>query len=150
MELSINSHFTSRASSRSAIISPMHHWFTHALDGEKDTVRGDDSFDAFEECLKLAREHQAKPSLRSRGTNKYCCLRANSLTQVDFILHGGDLFHDNKPSRSGQQLRVATASRPSQLNWSRRLRRSKSCSLDFTPKENDDPHNAAVAQILPR
>ncbi|KAK5802053.1 Mre11 DNA-binding presumed domain-containing protein [Linnemannia elongata] len=43
---------------------------------EKDPVRGDDSFKAFEEILKLAAE-----------------------SEVDMILLGGDLFHDNKPSR---------------------------------------------------
>lgn len=43
---------------------------------EKDTVRGDDSFRAFEEVLELA--------------------KANS---VDMLLLGGDLFHENKPSR---------------------------------------------------
>jgi double-strand break repair protein MRE11 len=43
---------------------------------EKDPVRGQDSLNTFEEILKIA------------------C--ANS---VDLILLGGDLFHDNKPSR---------------------------------------------------
>ena len=37
---------------------------------------GDDSFITFKEILELAQKHQ-----------------------VDFILLGGDLFHDNKPSR---------------------------------------------------
>ncbi|TPX73606.1 hypothetical protein CcCBS67573_g05115 [Chytriomyces confervae] len=43
---------------------------------EKDPVRGNDSFAAFAEILALAQEEK-----------------------VDFILLGGDLFHDNKPSR---------------------------------------------------
>lgn len=43
---------------------------------EKDTIRGDDSFRAFEEVLKIAKEEQ-----------------------VDAIILGGDLFHENKPSR---------------------------------------------------
>ncbi|RKO84774.1 Mre11 DNA-binding presumed domain-containing protein, partial [Blyttiomyces helicus] len=43
---------------------------------EKDPVRKDDSFKAFEEILTIARERD-----------------------VDFILLGGDLFHENKPSR---------------------------------------------------
>ncbi|KAF9107025.1 Double-strand break repair protein mre11a [Mortierella sp. AM989] len=43
---------------------------------EKDPVRGDDSFAAFEEILALASE-----------------------SEVDMILLGGDLFHENKPSR---------------------------------------------------
>ncbi|GBG88571.1 hypothetical protein CBR_g48040 [Chara braunii] len=44
---------------------------------EKDEVRRDDSFVAFEEICRLACEHKA-----------------------DFMLLGGDLFHENKPSRS--------------------------------------------------
>ena len=43
---------------------------------EKDPVRRDDSFEAFEESLQYARRER-----------------------VDFILLGGDLFHENKPSR---------------------------------------------------
>jgi double-strand break repair protein MRE11 len=42
---------------------------------ESDPIRKDDSFNSFEEILKIAKERQ-----------------------VDFILLGGDLFHDNKPS----------------------------------------------------
>ena len=42
---------------------------------EKDVKRGDDSFVSFEECLAAGR------------------LKHN----VDFVLLGGDLFHDNKP-----------------------------------------------------
>lgn len=44
---------------------------------EKDPVRGDDSFRVFEEVLQLAKANK-----------------------VDMLLLGGDLFHDNKPSRS--------------------------------------------------
>ena len=44
---------------------------------EKDEIRKDDSFVAFEEILKLAQKEE-----------------------VDLVLLGGDLFHDNKPSRS--------------------------------------------------
>ncbi|XP_034723941.1 double-strand break repair protein MRE11 isoform X2 [Etheostoma cragini] len=43
---------------------------------EKDAIRGNDSFTTLEEILKCAKTNQ-----------------------VDFILLGGDLFHDNKPSR---------------------------------------------------
>ncbi|XP_068243808.1 double-strand break repair protein MRE11 isoform X2 [Palaemon carinicauda] len=43
---------------------------------ERDTERGDDSFETFEEILELAVEKE-----------------------VDMILLGGDLFHENKPSR---------------------------------------------------
>ena len=44
---------------------------------EKDAVRGKDSINTFEEILQLAQKKE-----------------------VDFILLGGDLFHDNKPSRN--------------------------------------------------
>ncbi|ORX58701.1 DNA repair exonuclease [Hesseltinella vesiculosa] len=43
---------------------------------EDDPIRGQDSFNTFEEILKLAKQHN-----------------------VDFILLGGDLFHHNRPSR---------------------------------------------------
>lgn len=43
---------------------------------EKDQVRKDDSFETFSEILGLARQ-----------------------LEVDFVLLGGDLFHENKPSR---------------------------------------------------
>ncbi|KAG0719874.1 Double-strand break repair protein MRE11 [Chionoecetes opilio] len=46
---------------------------------EKHPERGNDSFEAFEEVLELAVEHD-----------------------VDFILLGGDLFHENRPSRHCQ------------------------------------------------
>ncbi|KAG0287058.1 Double-strand break repair protein mre11a [Linnemannia gamsii] len=55
---------------------------------EKDPVRGDDSFKAFEEILKLAAESEASNTMANR-----------TRTHVDMILLGGDLFHDNKPSR---------------------------------------------------
>lgn len=44
---------------------------------EKDEIRKDDSFTAFEEILQVASDQE-----------------------VDLLLLGGDLFHDNKPSRS--------------------------------------------------
>lgn len=44
---------------------------------EKDEERKHDSFRAFEEVLQIAVEHN-----------------------VDMLLLGGDLFHDNKPSRT--------------------------------------------------
>ncbi|XP_054453521.1 double-strand break repair protein MRE11 [Anoplopoma fimbria] len=43
---------------------------------EKDAIRGNDSYNTLEEILKCAKTNQ-----------------------VDFILLGGDLFHENKPSR---------------------------------------------------
>ncbi|KAG0335703.1 Double-strand break repair protein mre11a [Podila horticola] len=48
---------------------------------EKDPVRGDDSFNAFEEIL----QHAVK-------------------SEVDMILLGGDLFHENKPSRKAMHV----------------------------------------------
>ena len=44
---------------------------------EKDEIRKDDSFVTFEEILQIAQQQA-----------------------VDLVLLGGDLFHDNKPSRS--------------------------------------------------
>lgn len=44
---------------------------------EKDVVRKDDSFVSFEEVMQKAVE-----------------------LEVDMVLLGGDLFHDNKPSRA--------------------------------------------------
>jgi double-strand break repair protein MRE11 len=43
---------------------------------ERDTLRKDDSFEAFNEVLELA-----------------------SARSADMVLLGGDLFHENKPSR---------------------------------------------------
>lgn len=66
---------------------------------EKDPVRGQDSFESFEEILRIAAERN-----------------------VDAILLGGDLFHDNKPSRSTlhktiELFRVyCEGTRPSQLD----------------------------------
>ncbi|XP_065171050.1 double-strand break repair protein MRE11 isoform X3 [Atheta coriaria] len=48
----------------------------HLGHNEKDPVRGNDSFDAFEEMLQIAQEQE-----------------------VDFILLGGDLFDANKPTQ---------------------------------------------------
>ena len=56
---------------------------------EKDNLRGQDSFRTFEEILKLAKE---------KDVLHFHCLY--SLNQVDMILLGGDLFHENKPSRT--------------------------------------------------
>lgn len=50
---------------------------SHVGYNEKDKVRNKDSLTSFEEVLQIAKAKNA-----------------------DFILHGGDLFHENKPSRS--------------------------------------------------
>ena len=44
---------------------------------ENDRVRGNDSFVSFEECLKIA----------------------TGMKDLDFVIMGGDLFHEHKPSR---------------------------------------------------
>lgn len=46
---------------------------------EKDPVVGEDSFISFEECLEVANRRN-----------------------VDFVLLGGDLFHDQRPSQKAQ------------------------------------------------
>ncbi|XP_047251908.1 double-strand break repair protein MRE11 isoform X1 [Capsicum annuum] len=53
---------------------------------EKDEVRRHDSFQAFEEICSIAEKKQAK------------MISLHHL--VDFVLLGGDLFHENKPSRA--------------------------------------------------
>ncbi|KAL8431399.1 hypothetical protein Efla_001754 [Eimeria flavescens] len=50
---------------------------THLGFKEEDPVRGNDSFRTFEEVLQIGRREE-----------------------VDFVLHGGDLFDENKPSRT--------------------------------------------------
>lgn len=44
---------------------------------ESDPIRGNDSFETFDEIFQIAKQHS-----------------------VDFVLLGGDLFHENKPSRN--------------------------------------------------
>lgn len=51
---------------------------------EKDPIRGNDTVRTFEEILQIGVRHQVL----------LCCK-----VKVDFVLLGGDLFHDNKPSR---------------------------------------------------
>lgn len=48
----------------------------HVGYGERDPIRGDDSWKAFDEIMCLAKERE-----------------------VDMVLLAGDLFHENKPSR---------------------------------------------------
>jgi double-strand break repair protein MRE11 len=49
---------------------------SHVGYNERDLHRGDDSWQTFHEVMCLAKEHD-----------------------VDMVLHAGDLFHENKPSR---------------------------------------------------
>ncbi|MEN2500619.1 MAG: Double-strand break repair protein mre11a, partial [Marteilia pararefringens] len=50
---------------------------THLGFLENDPIRGQDSFNSFSEILELAKKYD-----------------------VDLILHGGDLYHDNRPSKN--------------------------------------------------
>jgi len=58
------------------VIRIMIHTDSHLGFKERDPVRGDDSFAAFEEALKQAKNLHA-----------------------DMVLHAGDMFHENKPTR---------------------------------------------------
>ncbi len=60
---------------------------------ERDPVRGQDSINTFREILQLAVKHDVRGCLVPRSHQL-------SGIQVDFILLAGDLFHENKPSRS--------------------------------------------------
>lgn len=69
---------------------------------ERDPVRGNDSFAAFEEILALAAESEVLWWL----SNKWSLITFDETwvltlvdNKVDMILLGGDLFHENKPSR---------------------------------------------------
>lgn len=100
----------SSASSSQPVIKVMISTDNHLGYLEKDPIRGDDSFRAFEEVLELAKSNE-----------------------VDMLLLAGDLFHDNKPSRStmlktmsllrkaclspGGAIRLAVRSDPTQINY---------------------------------
>jgi double-strand break repair protein MRE11 len=77
---------------------------------EKDEIRRFDSFQAFEEICALADKNKVSMSDISVAATCFHQLWQahllfniwdyNIALQVDFILLGGDLFHENKPSRS--------------------------------------------------
>ncbi len=64
---------------------------------EKDALRGDDSVNTFEEILKYAKDRKVRAVRIARCWKKLKCLHISF--KVDMILLGGDLFHENKPSR---------------------------------------------------
>ena len=60
---------------------------------ERDPIRGDDSFAAFEEIFKIAKDE--KVLIFEVWLHMFA-----HASQVDFVLLGGDLFHENRPSRN--------------------------------------------------
>lgn len=70
---------------------------------ERDPIRKDDSWKTFDEIMNLARTQDVRLDLILLSFTLAACNRRHHLTfgcsQVDMVLLGGDLFHDNKPSR---------------------------------------------------
>ena len=80
---------------------------------ERDAVRGDDSFLAFEEAMRMAEQQQVCAcKMETKGLlwvvvdgmfmlwdGMMMVVVVYWLFQVDFVLLGGDLFHDNTPSK---------------------------------------------------
>jgi len=103
---------------------------------EKDPVRYNDSLEAFEEILQIAESQDVREFPPSPAMVPMC-----PMLQVDFILLGGDLYHENKPSRQ-------TLHRSMEL-----LRRycmgSRPCPIEFRsdPKTNFQHSKLAPKEI---
>lgn len=66
---------------------------------EHDPVRGGDSFEAFDEVLRIAKHEQVRGCGRGAHPGANGPRTMLACPQVDMVLLGGDLFHDNKPTR---------------------------------------------------
>ena len=100
--------------------------------GEKDPIRGDDSFNSFEEVLAIALERN-----------------------VDMVLLAGDLFHDNKPSRKclmrcmqllrdyclgEREVQIEVVSDPA-TNFHSKCARIRGCGRRISPQHSpESPH----------
>jgi double-strand break repair protein MRE11 len=92
---------------------------SHVGYNETDPTRGDDSWRTFDEVMALAKEHD-----------------------VDMVLHGGDLFHDNKPSRKAMY-HVMKAFRKNCLG-------DKPCELEMLSDASENFEGCAHAESLVR
>lgn len=76
----------------------------HVGYAERDQVRGEDSFLAFEEILQHAVHQRVRNLMGCQSHVAFFDAHSHTMPpthsrQADFLLLGGDLFHDNKPSR---------------------------------------------------
>ncbi|OLL26864.1 DNA repair protein rad32 [Neolecta irregularis DAH-3] len=83
---------------------------------ERDSVRGNDSFRSFEEIMQLAKDKD-----------------------VDMVLLGGDLFHDNKPSRKS----LFEAMKSLRLN----CLGPKPCELQMLSDMSNDSYDPSFAHL---
>ncbi|BES99768.1 meiotic recombination [Nesidiocoris tenuis] len=83
---------------------------------EKDPIRGDDSFNTFEEILLTAKERD-----------------------VDFILLGGDLFHDSKPTQSCY-VRAISLIREHTMG-------DKPINMSFVADSKEVLHNSVIGEV---